>query len=199
MSDGIWMETPKSSLAKGGRSKDTHLVSATVRRTRNATEKKTNHCLMSGHNDARGVMKGDGLSGWLVLQLKDVTEGIFMSRMESYHDYNSNVRTRGWTTVNNRTEEDGGRQRRELKNEKLPETWQFELAVNGVLQYSWNSTEYRSHCYYLAYNNDICVLWDDESRANSSNKKKEDVEIAMRLRGEGGRTSLIAMTHVYYA
>ena len=43
---------------------------------------KSNHCLMSGHNDARGVMKGDGLSGWLVLQLKDVTEGIFMARME---------------------------------------------------------------------------------------------------------------------
>jgi len=73
------------------------------------------------------------------------------------------------------------------------------VAVNGVLQYSWNITEYRLRCHYLSYNNDICVLWDDESRANSPNKKKEDVEIAMRLRGEGGRTSLIALTHIYYA
>jgi hypothetical protein len=29
-------------------------------------------------------MKGDGLSGWLVLSLKDVKEGIFMARMESW-------------------------------------------------------------------------------------------------------------------
>jgi len=92
---------------------------------------KTNHCLMSGHNDGRGGMKGDGLSGWLVLQLKDVTEGIFMSRMESYHDYNSNARTEGWTTVNNRTEEDG--RRREMKNSNVPATWKFECTIYARL------------------------------------------------------------------
>ena len=80
---------------------------------------------MSGHNDARGGMKGDGLSGWLVFQLKDVTEGIFMSRMEAYHDWGSNGRTKGWNTVNNSTKEEDGR-RRGLKNEKLPPTWEFQ-------------------------------------------------------------------------
>ena len=37
------------------------------------------NCLMSGHNDVRGTMKVDALSGWLVLQLGDVTKGLFMA------------------------------------------------------------------------------------------------------------------------
>ena len=45
---------------------------------------------MSGHNDGGGVLIGDALSVWLVLLLKDVTEGIFMARIETWHDYYSN-------------------------------------------------------------------------------------------------------------
>jgi hypothetical protein len=44
---------------------------------------KSSNCLMSGHNDGRGTMEVDALSGWLVLQLKDVTEGLFMARVVS--------------------------------------------------------------------------------------------------------------------
>jgi hypothetical protein len=44
---------------------------------------KSSNCLMSGHNDGRGTMEVDALSGWLVLQLKDVTQGLFMARMVS--------------------------------------------------------------------------------------------------------------------
>ncbi len=73
----------------------------------------------------------------------------------------------------------------------------FSVAVNGVIQYSWNGTEYRRHCHYLTYNNDICVLWNDESRARSG--KKEDVELGIRLLGKGGRNAMIAFTQVYYA
>ncbi len=58
-------------------------------------------CLMSGHNDSRSVVKGDGLSGWLVFDLKDMKEGLFMARAEAWHDHNSNPRTEGWTTENN--------------------------------------------------------------------------------------------------
>ncbi len=38
---------------------------------------------MSGHNDGRGHMEVDALSGWLVLRLTDVTEGLFMARVVS--------------------------------------------------------------------------------------------------------------------
>ena len=44
---------------------------------------KSSDCLMSGHNDGRGAMEVDALSGWLVLELKDVTQGLFMARMVS--------------------------------------------------------------------------------------------------------------------
>jgi hypothetical protein len=40
---------------------------------------KSSNCLMSGHNDGRGAMEVDALSGWQVLQLADVTEGLFMA------------------------------------------------------------------------------------------------------------------------
>lgn len=73
------------------------------------------------------------------------------------------------------------------------------VAVNGQLVHSWNVTEYSKRCPYLTYNNNICVLWDDESWANSPKDSRQDVEIAFRLRGEGGRNAMIAMTHVYYA
>jgi len=44
---------------------------------------KSSNCLMSGHNDGRGHMEVDALSGWLVLRLTDVTEGLFMARVVS--------------------------------------------------------------------------------------------------------------------
>jgi len=168
--------------------------------TRNSVcyREKTSHCQLSQHNDGRGVMKGDGLSGWLVLDLKDVTEGIFMARMEDYHQHKSNLRTEGWETVNNATKEDGDGRRRKLKAPPPPHppTWVFEIAINGVIQ-SMNTTDFQSRCHYMSYNNAICLLWNDEERALK--KEKEDVEFAMRLVGEGGRIAVIALTHIYYA
>mmetsp|Transcript_23939 Transcript_23939/g.51692 ORF Transcript_23939/g.51692 Transcript_23939/m.51692 type:complete len:928 (+) Transcript_23939:79-2862(+) len=156
---------------------------------------KSSHCLMSGHNDARGMMQGDGLSGWLVLELKDVTEGIFMARMESYHPYNSNKRTEGWKAVNNGR--DDGRRKLKAPPPPLLPTFLFEVAVNGVIQSSWNSTEYQAQCHYISYNNAICVLWDDEQWPLKN--EKEDVEFAIRLGGDGSRADMMALTHVYYA
>ena len=81
-------------------------------------------CLMSGHNDARGILKGDGLSGWLVFDLKDVKEGIFMARVESWHQYNSNPRTENWEAVNNGR--DDSRRRLKAKPPPLPDDFVFE-------------------------------------------------------------------------
>jgi hypothetical protein len=157
---------------------------------------KSFNCLMSGHNDARGVLKGDGLSGWLVLQLKDVREGIFMARMEDWHNYNSNQRTEGWVEVNNGRVDDRTRRLKAPPPPHPPE-FRFEVAVNGVIVSSWNSTEYKEQCHVLSYNNFICVLWNDEEWALK--KEKNDVEIAMRLGGDGGRNAMMAISHIYFA
>lgn len=150
---------------------------------------KTFDCLMSGHNDGRGVLKGDALSGWLVLQLKDVTQGIFMARIEIWHDHYSNKRTEGWTEVNNGiTDGSGGGNRRNLKKTPppLPPEFRFEVAVNGAVISSGNETEALgpSKCSSPGYNLNICVLWNDEDWAKE--KRKEDIEFAMRILGPTG-------------
>lgn len=159
---------------------------------------KTSHCLMSSHNDARGHMKGDALSGWLVLQLKDVTSGLFMARMEPYHQYKTNKRTDGWTEVNNGRKDDRRRGRRKLKAPPPPLLGQWEVAVNGVIVHSWNNTEFgKLGTYWIGYNNGFVVLWNDEEWAQQN--KTEDVEFAFRIRGDDGRNALMTFTHVYYA
>ena len=166
---------------------------------------KTFDCLMSGHNDGRGVLKGDALSGWLVLQLKDVTEGIFMARIEPWHDYYSNKRTEGWTEVNNGiTNGSGGGNRRQIKKTPppLPPEFRFEVAVNGVVISSGNETEALgpSKCSSPGYNLKICVLWNDEDWAKE--KRNEDIEFAIRIlgpTGAAGRTANLGISHIYYA
>jgi len=161
---------------------------------------KSSNCLMSGHNDNRGMVFGDGLSGWLVLQLKEITEGFALARMEYWHNYNSNPRTDGWTEVNNGGKDDGRIRRRKLKKPPppLPDTFRFDVAVNGVITSSWNKTEYTTqNCFSPSYNNAFCVLWSDEQW--KAQGKKEDIELAIRIRGEAGRIGVVGLSHFYYA
>ena len=94
---------------------------------------KSNHCIMSNHNDARGTMVGDALSGWLILQFKDVTQGIVLSRMEAYHAYKSNKRTDGWEKVNNGR--DDGMRKLKAPPPPLPEDFRFEGRIHGHLYF----------------------------------------------------------------
>ncbi|KAL3823499.1 hypothetical protein ACHAXA_010821 [Cyclostephanos tholiformis] len=161
---------------------------------------KSSNCLMSGHNDGRGTMEVDALSGWLVLKLKDITQGLFMARMEPWHNYYSNKRTEGWVAVNNGTDDSRRRRRTKAAPPPLPPEFRLEVAVNGVLVTSWNGTELLAKCLQPSYNNIIGVLWNDEDWAMEN--KKEDVELALRLLGPdgaAGRTAVMGVTHIYYA
>lgn len=157
---------------------------------------KSEHCVMSGHNDARGDLMGDALSGWLVLQLKDIKEGLLMGRTETWHQYNIVKKTEGWTAVNNgRVDE----RRRKLKKAPppLPEDFRWEVAVDGVIVNSWNKTEFGSQCHYISYNNAICKFWDDEEWGKKNGPR--DVEVAMRIVSAGGRTAVAGITQLYFA
>jgi len=152
---------------------------------------KSSNCLMSGHNDERGTLVGDALSGWLVFNLKDVTQGLFLARMETWTPFESDTRTRGWTTINNE-------KRRHLKAPPPPKPadYRVEIAVNGLVTKSMNETEFNELCIFPGYNLIICTLWDDEERALKN--EKEDVEFAFRMAG-GGRKGIMGITHVYFA
>jgi len=58
-------------------------------------------CLLSGHNDHRGGLFFDGLSGWLVMKLSKVRYGTIVVKIESWHGAEENPKTEGWTCVNN--------------------------------------------------------------------------------------------------
>jgi hypothetical protein len=40
------------------------------------------NCLLSGHNDERGTLQGDSLSGWLVVDIPDVKEGLIFAKLQ---------------------------------------------------------------------------------------------------------------------
>lgn len=153
------------------------------------------NCLMSGHSDSRGQMVGDALSGWLTFQLKDVTQGIFAGRIQYWQAHESNKQTEGWSAVNNGRED----KRRGLKAPPppLPDDFTFEVAVDGEIKNSYTGDEFKALCEpQIAYNVPFCVLLDDEEMAKKNQKK--DMEVSVRIVG-GGRESVLAITHVYYA
>ena len=155
---------------------------------------KSSNCLMTGHNDQRGALDGDALSGWVVFNLKDVTQGLFLARMEPWWNFDSVITTEGWTEVNNGK----GARHRHLKAPPPPKPadYRVEVAVNGVITKSMNETEFNEICFGPGYNLHICTLWDDEEFARKN--EKEDVELAFRMAG-GGRHAVMGITHIYYA
>lgn len=72
------------------------------------------------------------------------------------------------------------------------------VAIDGELQYSLNNTEFQAKGQTIGYNLWIACLWDDEEWAKSG--KKQDVEFAMRIRGENSkRSSVMGISQVYFA
>jgi hypothetical protein len=63
-----------------------------------------NDCILPGHHDGRGAVIGNEYAGWLVLQLKDLKEGILVVKLHTWHYDSENTRTAGWKAVNNEAE-----------------------------------------------------------------------------------------------
>ena len=78
-------------------------------------------CLMGGSQDSRGSVCFNGLSGWLVFDLKNVKRGFIGARMEAWRGVGDVPITNGWTEVNN-----GGRGNYDKRGRRLQETYQEE-------------------------------------------------------------------------
>ena len=145
-------------------------------------------CLLAGHNDGRGGILGDGLSGWLVMSLEGLKEGIIMLNFDFWHG--KNPRTEGWTELN-----DGKRRILNGDGDLLPNSTLFEYSINGNL-ITWDLTQLLDHDKVIQRVVQWMVLLDDEEMAKS--EKVENIELALRLNGCGRECSL-SVNHVYWA
>lgn len=56
-------------------------------------------CFLLGHPDGRGAIVGGDLSGWLVMTLKALRQGIIVVKLQTWHVQEENPRARSWSTV----------------------------------------------------------------------------------------------------
>ena len=180
-----------------------------------------NECLLYEHNDAHGGILGDGLSGWLVIRLEGMKEGIVLARIESWIGKEANSLTKDWKEVNNgmtydetpyifpqkvdtntQNEDNGKGRTRRLKGppDPLPDDLVFEIAIDGEIKAKWSRDEFEKQRHSVAYNLDMFVLMDDPKM--SETLKDEDtgktVEVAIRLSGVK-REATFSLTHIYWA
>lgn len=177
-------------------------------------------CALYGHHDGRGGIIGNEFSGWLVLTLKDVTEGLIMIKLHTWHTEDENLITKGWTAVNNEVERrrlrdgkqkldtspqsvgsevnDGDRNLprnlvRSTDTVDLPDTFVFEYAIDGKVT-TLSKDEFLERNHHIKRVVEILTLLDDKDFTSEA----KDVEIAIRMRG-CGRVCTFALTHVYWA
>lgn len=166
-------------------------------------------CVLLGHHDARGHIVGNGFSGWIVMTLKDLVEGIIVIRVETWNDKAENTITEDWQSENNekrRTLEIGGGafddteplHGRALKDDepgaKYPENFVFEYAVNGKIT-SLKKKEFLELKKRPQRVIESVTLLDDPAFTD----KETDVELAIRVTGGCGRDCTISISHVYWA
>jgi len=169
-------------------------------------------CPAAGHQDSRGTLVGNELSGWLVLNLPDVEHGIIIIRLITWFKYDKNKITQDWTSVNNE-----GRHLvsppiqnstvlsetplvhssdRDLSSktdpiEELPETFYFDFAINGKIT-SWGKDEFIRRRGTPQRVVEVFTLLDDQ------NFPSGPVELAIRMRGCAYNCTF-GVPHVYWS
>lgn len=138
-------------------------------------------------------MTGNEFSGWLVLNLAEIREGLILVKIDPFYKSDANTITGNWTTVNNeRRLEVRERQLKYLVSAQ-PETMVFEYAINGQIT-TVPRDEFIQRLTQSQLQRTVWVftLLDDP------NFTGKDVEVSIRMRG-CGRFCTYGITHVYYA
>jgi hypothetical protein len=173
----------------------------------------THDCPLRGHHDERGFLGGTEYSGWVVMDIPDMKEGLLLLKFWTWMGAEKVTRTNGWTTVNNEKRvlrsaalgnytdvsndeyeyldfESQPIQRRRLQ---LPDGFLFDYAINGKIT-TLNKDEFTEKLKGVQRVTDIITLLDDPNFT----KTPTNVEVAFRMR-ECGRECTLALTHVYWA
>lgn len=145
-------------------------------------------CLLYGHHDGRGGLRFNEFSGWIVMDVPKVENGIIIIKMETWHQPEEVSITDGWTTVNNE---------RRLKKEppEYCDDFHFDYAIDGKIT-SWNLEEFKEANKSIQRVVEVFTLLDDPTYVKEGEEK--NVELAIRMRG-CGNTKVFSLTHVYWA
>ena len=151
-------------------------------------------CLLRSHNDGRGGFLFDSYSGWLLFTLPRVKEGIVVLKLEMWHQARSNLKTHGWTSINNAPGESSEKgDRRRLKPPDYCDEFQFQYLIGDNVT-TLSKTEFLDQRYELGKNVELLTIMDDDSME----KDLENLSIGMRLLG-CGRVKVFKLTHIYWA
>jgi len=144
----------------------------------------TSECSLYGHQDSRGGIIGDALSGWLVMDIPNVLDGIIIVKMETFHKKLKDNNKRG---------------KKGLKLgdtlPQLPDNFIFEFSINGKVE-SWDKNTFMTRRKLGQDEVELFTLMDDAEISKSGQVEK--VELAIQLK-DCGEDCIIKLTHVYWA
>ena len=174
-------------------------------------------CLLSGHGDSRACLGLHSYSGWIVMTLPNVKEGIIVTKIETWHSLSDLPVSSTWTSINNQ----GRRHLRGLIGsdldgaalladsfhpEDLPrhmkadppefcDNFRFEFAIDGKIT-SWDKDTFMANNKNAQRVVELQTLMDDPNFTS----EPKDVEFAVRMTGCGDSTKkTFCLTHVYFA
>jgi hypothetical protein len=155
----------------------------------------TNNCPMLGHHDSRGLVLGNEYSGWLVMEISNLSHGMIILKLATGLGPESSTRTAGWTSVNN--EGPALENRPEPKKagelaDTLPDQFEFEYAIDGVIT-TLSRAEFLDRHKQPQRVMEVITLLDDPAFP-----KKDKVQVAFRLK-LCGRACTFGLSHIYWA
>ena len=158
--------------------------------------KAGNPCLLYGHHDGRSGFLFHELSGWIVMEIPKVKEGIIIIKLETWHWPEEVTITKGWTTVNNERNL-LSEQSRDLKRQppEYCDDFHFDFAVDGKIT-TYNREQFKEADKNIQRVVEVFTMLDDPTYVKEGEEK--DVELAVRMRGCGNE-KVFSLTHVYWA
>jgi hypothetical protein len=152
----------------------------------------SNNCLLLGHNDGRGGLVVDGLSGWTVMNIPDLLHGYISLKFETWHQSGENIRTTGWNTENNVTST--GRRLGGPPPPAYCDDFKFEFALDGEVT-SWSKDEFLVHLKNVQRVVETVTILKDP---NFTGGVEKEVEVAFRFTG-CSRVKTFFFSHIYWA
>lgn len=163
------------------------------------------NCLLYAHNDGRGGMSFDGLSGWGIFEIPDLREGLIIIKFHDWIDISGPLPlTAGWKTENGEVDANGRRlvqdgldeSHRELKPKVKPycQDFRFEFALDGKVT-SWDLPTWNQKKKSNERVVQTATLLDEPGFTAGQSKS---VELAIRITG-CQRQKGLQITHIYWS